>query len=88
MAKARRILDPAPPHAGEDGLPADAAAGEALLGAAAGAQGAAPPGRRAGLDEAPAGQQQGAPHRMEAERPAERRVQALAGQRARGGRPQ
>ena len=31
---------PALPHAGEDGLPADAAAAEALLGAAAGARGA------------------------------------------------
>ena len=37
------------PGAGEDGLPADAAAAEALHGAAAGAGGAAPPGRRAGL---------------------------------------
>ena len=37
------------PGAGEDGLPADAAAAEALRGAAAGAGGAAPPGRHAGL---------------------------------------
>ena len=48
------------PGAGEDGLPADAAAAEALRGAAAGAGGAAPPGRHAGLprgrDEAVAGQ--------------------------------
>ena len=48
------------------GLPADAAAAEALRGAAAGAGGAAPPGRHAGLprgrDEAVAGQQQGAAH--------------------------
>ena len=50
----------APPCAGEDGLPADAAAAEALRGAAAGVGGAAPPGRHAGLprgkDEAVAGQ--------------------------------
>ena len=54
------------PGAGEDGLPADAAAAEALRGAAAGAGGAAPPGRHArlprGRDEAFAGQQQGAAH--------------------------
>ena len=61
VAKARRILDAPPlPGAGEDGLPADAAAAEALRGAAAGAGGAAPPGRHAGLprgrDEAVAGQ--------------------------------
>ena len=66
VAKARRILVAAAlPHAGEDGLPADAAAAEALHGAAAGAGGAAPPGRHAGLprrrDEAVA-QQQGAAH--------------------------
>ena len=63
-AKARRILRL--PGAGEDGLPADAAAAEALHGAAAGAGGAAPPGRHAGLprrrDEAVAGQQPGAAH--------------------------
>ena len=59
-----RLLDEAGqralPGAGEDGLPADAAAAEALRGAAAGAGGAAPPGRHAGLprgrDEAVAGQ--------------------------------
>ena len=67
VAKARRILDAAAlPGAGEDGLPADAAAAEALHGAAAGAGGAAPPGRHAGLprgrDEAVAGQQLGAAH--------------------------
>ena len=54
------------PCAGEDGLPADAAAAEALHGAAAGVGGAAPPGRRAGLprrrDEAVAGQRPGAAH--------------------------
>ena len=59
------------PRAGEDGLPADAAAAEAPHGAAAGAGGAAPPGRHAGLprgrDEAVAEQ------RMEAERPKQRR---------------
>ena len=39
---------PALPYAGEDGLPAVAAAAEALLGAAAGARGAASPGRQGG----------------------------------------
>ena len=60
------------PRAGEDGLPADAAAAEALLGAAGGA---APPGRHAGLpggrDEALLGSSK-AP-RMEAECPKQRR---------------
>ena len=55
VAKARRILDAPPvPGAGEDGLPADAAAAEALRGGCAG--GAAPPGRPRGRDEAVAGQ--------------------------------
>ena len=61
----------------EDGLPADAAAAEALCGAPAGAGGAAPPGRHAGLprgrDEAVAGQPGaahggGAPQTTEVER--------------------
>ena len=63
--------------AGEDGLPADAAAAEALRGASAGAGGAVPPGRHAGLprgrDEAVAGQPGaarggGAPQTTEVER--------------------
>ena len=69
VAKARRILDAPPRYLAQvktDCMPADAAAAEALHGAAAGVGGAAPPGRHAGLprrrDEAVAGQQPGAAH--------------------------
>ena len=78
VAKARRILNAPPRYLAQvktDCLLTTQRLPKRLCGAAAGAGGAAPPGRRAGLprgrDEAVAGQQQGAAHK--AERPKQRR---------------